>query len=71
MMVLSYWPESDIVLVSMLAFLGMGRVLVGDRGGLMLPERLPFNRRFTSSNSVHLEVGEALCSLALISLSLL
>lgn len=61
-----------MVLVSTLAFLGIGRVLVGERGGLMLLERLPFSSRFTSSSSVHLlAVGEALCSLHLISLSLL
>lgn len=44
-------------------------MLVGERGGLMLPERLPFSNLFTSSSSVHLEEGEALCNLALISLS--
>lgn len=43
---------SDMVLVSTLAFLGMGSVLLGERGGLVLVERFPLSRRFTSSNSV-------------------
>lgn len=43
---------SGAALVSTLAFLGMGRVLLGDWVGLVLVERFPLSRRFTSSSSV-------------------
>lgn len=47
-------PEelSDVALASTLAFLGMGSVLLGDWVGLVLVERFPLSRRFTSSSSV-------------------
>lgn len=61
------------ILASTVAFLGTGRVEEAEeRVGLTLLERPPFTSLFTSSSSVHLPaLGEALCSLALISLSLL
>ena len=48
-------PEAVLVsevLGSTLAFLGMGSVLLGDWVGLVLVERFPLSRRFTSSSSV-------------------
>lgn len=46
------WELSVTIFVSITAFLGIGRVLDGERVGLQLAERLPFTRRFTSSSSV-------------------
>lgn len=73
-MVVSYVPDTDwelsvTILVSTTAFLGIGSVFDDDRVGLALAERLPRRSRFTSSSSVHLVDGEALCSLTRISLS--
>lgn len=64
---------TEMVCVSTVAFLegGCEMEALEERVGLTLQER-PFSSFFTSSSSVHLPaVGEALCSLALISLSLL
>lgn len=78
-MVGSYCPDTDCecepsagALTSTLALRGTGRVEeVEERVGLTLEERPPFNRRFTSSSSVHRVEGEALWRRTLISLSLL
>lgn len=74
--VVSYDPETDWELsvttfVSTVAFLGMGRVLVGDLLGLTLVERPPFSSFFTSSSSVHRVEGDALWRRVRISVSLL
>lgn len=47
----------------------MGSVLEVFLVGLALADRLPFSKRFTSSSSVHLVDGDALCSRTRISLS--
>lgn len=62
----------EILVSKVLALRGTGRgEEEEDRVGLTLAERDPFNSFFTSSSSVHLVDGDALCSLVLISVSLL
>lgn len=62
----------EVLVSKVVALRGIGRGdEEGDRVGLTLAEREVFNNFFTSSSSVHLVEGDALCSLVLISVSLL